>query len=50
VDPGKVCSLNTKVENNNGTLHLKRVLNIDALALELKYYGALRNFSESLRW
>jgi hypothetical protein len=49
VDQGKVCAYNTKVENNQGTLHLTRILNIDTLSLDTKYYGALRKFFQNVR-
>jgi hypothetical protein len=49
VDAGKVCSFNTKAENNNGTLHLKRNLNIDTVGMEVKYYGALQHFFQTVR-
>jgi transglutaminase-like putative cysteine protease len=48
-DPGKVCAFNTSVENKNGTLHLTRNLDIATLALAPKYYGALRNFFQTVR-
>ena len=38
-----------KAENNKGTLHLKRTLNVDILMLEQKYYSALRNFFQAVR-
>jgi Domain of Unknown Function with PDB structure (DUF3857) len=49
VDQGKVCAYNTKAENNQGTLHLTRILNIDTLSLDTKYYGALRKFFQNVR-
>lgn len=49
VDAGKVCSFNTKAENNKGALHLTRNLNIDVMALDTKYYLALRNFFQAVR-
>jgi hypothetical protein len=36
-------------ENNKGTLHLSRTLNVDILLLEQKYYSALRNFFQVVR-
>jgi Domain of Unknown Function with PDB structure (DUF3857)/Transglutaminase-like superfamily len=48
-DPGNVCAFNTSVENKNGTLHLTRNLDIETLGLDTKYYGALRNFFQSVR-
>ncbi len=48
-DEGRVCAYNTKVENNNGTLHLSRRLMIDTITLETKYYLALRKFFQVVR-
>lgn len=48
-DEGRVCSYNTTAENNKGTLHLTRNLNINALVLEAKYYGALRKFFQTVK-
>jgi transglutaminase-like putative cysteine protease len=48
-DDGRVCSYNTTAENNNGTLHLTRNLDINALVLETKYYGALRKFFQTVK-
>jgi len=38
-----------QAENNKGTLHLNRTLNVDILLLEQKYYAALRNFFQVVR-
>jgi len=38
-----------KAENNKGTLHLNRMLNLDFLLLDTKYYGALRGFFQGVR-
>jgi len=46
---GHVIVYTLKVENDKGTLHLKRLLNVDILQLEQKYYGALRNFYQTVR-
>jgi hypothetical protein len=48
-DDGKVCSYNTTAENHLGSLHLTRNLNINALVLDTKYYGALRNFFQMVK-
>jgi Domain of Unknown Function with PDB structure (DUF3857) len=48
-DEGRVCSYNTTLENHLGTLHLTRNLNIDALLLDAKYYGALRKFFQMVK-
>jgi hypothetical protein len=48
-DEGKVCSYNTTAENNKGTLHLTRNLNINVLVLDVKYYGALQNFFQMVK-
>jgi hypothetical protein len=38
-----------KAENDKSTVHLNRVLNLDLLLLEAKYYPALRNFFQVVR-
>jgi Domain of Unknown Function with PDB structure (DUF3857) len=48
-DEGRVCSYNTTTENKNGTLHMTRNLNINALVLDTKYYGALRKFFQTVK-
>jgi hypothetical protein len=48
-DEGKVCSYNTTAENNKGTLHLTRNLDINAVLLETKYYGALQKFFQTVK-
>jgi len=48
-DDGRVCAYNATAENNKGTLHLTRNLNINALVLETKYYGALRKFFQMVK-
>src|SRR3984893_7107320 len=48
-DEGKVCSYNTTAENNKGTLHLTRNLDINELVLDTKYYGALRKFFQTVK-
>ncbi len=44
----KVMAYSLKVENNKGSLHLERHLRSDLTILEQKYYGALRNFYQSV--
>jgi len=46
---GKVIAYTLKVENNNGTLHLMRKLDVDIILLQTQYYGALRNFFQIVR-
>ena len=46
---GHVVTYKLKVENGKGTLHLQRILNVDVLGLEAKYYPALRNFFHSVK-
>jgi hypothetical protein len=46
---GHVIGYTMHAENDKGTLHLKRTLNMDVLLLEPKYYGALRNFFQMVR-
>jgi hypothetical protein len=38
-----------KAENDKGTLHLSRKLNLDLVLLDQKYYGTLRNFFQVVR-
>jgi hypothetical protein len=45
----KVIVYTMKVENNNGTLHVERLMKSDIISLEQKYYPALRKFYESVR-
>jgi len=45
----KVVLYTMKAENNKGTLHLNRSLNIDLQLLDPKYYPALRNFFQVVR-
>jgi hypothetical protein len=45
----KAALYNLKVENNKGTLHLTRRLNMDLLMIEVKLYPALRNFFQVVR-
>ncbi len=45
----KILVYDLKVENNNGTVHVVRKLDVDVLMLEAKYYTALRKFFEVVR-
>jgi hypothetical protein len=45
----KVVRYIMKAENDKSTVHLNRVLNLDLLLLEAKYYPALRNFFQVVR-
>lgn len=45
----KAAVYNLKVENNKGTLHLTRRLNMDLLMVEVKLYPTLRNFFQVVR-
>lgn len=45
----KAALYNLKVENNKGTLHLTRRLNMDLLMVDLKLYPTLRNFFQVVR-
>jgi Domain of Unknown Function with PDB structure (DUF3857) len=49
VKDGHVVAYSLKVENNKGTLHITRKLNLDVMLLEQKYYMALRNFFQTVR-
>ena len=46
---GQTIAYATKADNDKGTLHLNRTLNVDMLLLEQKYYAALRNFFQVVR-
>jgi len=48
-DDGHIVVYTMHAENNKGTLHLSRTLNVDILLLEQKYYSALRNFFQVVR-
>jgi len=44
-----IITYSMQAENNKGTLHLNRSLNVDILLLDQKYYPALRNFFQVVR-
>jgi hypothetical protein len=46
---GHVVAYSVQAENNKGTLHLNRKLDVDVLLLDSKYYTALRNFFQIVR-
>jgi len=46
---GRVVNYITKVENQNGRLHLTRTLDVSFLLLDPKYYTALRNVFQQVR-
>jgi hypothetical protein len=46
---GRVIGYALGVENNKGTLHVTRDLNMQILLLDVKYYQALRNFFQLVR-
>jgi hypothetical protein len=45
----KAALYSLRVENNKGTLHLTRRLNMDLLMVEVKLYPTLRNFFQVVR-
>ncbi|HET7108274.1 MAG TPA: DUF3857 domain-containing protein [Candidatus Acidoferrum sp.] len=45
----KVIVYTMKVEDQKGTEHISRVLKLDILNLDVKYYGALRNFYQGVK-
>lgn len=45
----RVIAYTLKAENNNGTLHLSRKLDVDIILLQTQYYGALRSFFQAVR-
>jgi uncharacterized protein DUF3857 len=46
---GHVVGYTLSVDNDHGTLHLKRKFSMDFLLLDQKYYGALRSFFQAVR-
>jgi Domain of Unknown Function with PDB structure (DUF3857)/Transglutaminase-like superfamily len=48
-ESSKVIAYSMKVENEKGTLHVSRMLNVDMLLLDAKYYTSLRNFFQIVR-
>ena len=44
-----VITYSLKAENDKGTLHVSRTLNVDILLLDAKYYPALRSFYQLVR-
>jgi hypothetical protein len=46
---GHVIVYTLKAEHGKGTLHIVRLLNVDFLQLETKYYAALRNFFQVVK-
>lgn len=46
---GHVVGYTMHAENDKGTLHVKRLLNMDILLLEQKYYASLRSFFQMVR-
>ena len=45
----RIIGYTMQAENNKGTLHLSRALNVDILLIDAKYYGALRSFYQRVR-
>jgi hypothetical protein len=45
----RVCAYSLSVENNRGTLHLTRRLDMQIVNLDAKYYTALRNFFQMVK-
>jgi hypothetical protein len=45
----RIIAYTLKVENNKGSLHLVRTLDVNALQIETKYYPALRNFFQAVK-
>jgi Domain of Unknown Function with PDB structure (DUF3857) len=46
---GQAIAYATKAENDKGSLHISRSLNIDVLFLEQEYYASLRTFFQTVR-
>jgi hypothetical protein len=45
----RLVTYSIQADNNKGTLHLNRTLNLEFLLLDVKYYGALRSFFQGVR-
>ena len=45
----KVVGYTLDINHDAGALHWKRTLNVDLILLDSKYYGALRNFFQTVR-
>jgi hypothetical protein len=48
-DDGHIVVYSIKSENNKGTLHVVRSLNVDFLMIDTKYYPALRSFFQLVK-
>jgi hypothetical protein len=46
---GRIVAYTLMVESNKGSLHLARDLDMQVILLDAKYYGALRNFYQTVR-
>jgi hypothetical protein len=46
---GKVVAYTLKVDDNKSTLHLQRLLHVNFLLMDPKYYGSLRSFFQVVR-
>jgi hypothetical protein len=44
-----VCQYHSEAQNQNGSLHLKRVFGVKVMIVDTKYYGALRHFYDQVR-
>jgi hypothetical protein len=45
----KVLGYSLKAEDEKGVEHISRILRVNLLSLDLKYYGALRNFFQEVK-
>jgi len=45
----KIILYDLKVEDQKGTEHITRILKLDLVGLDVKYYGALRNFYQGVK-
>ena len=46
---GHVVAYSLDISHDAGSLHWKRILNVDLIMLDSKYYGAFRNFFQTVR-
>ncbi len=47
--PSKAITYTLKVQNDNGKLHIQRLLDVGVLLVDKQYYGVLRNFFQVVR-
>ena len=48
-DEGHIVGFSLAAEEHNGTIHITRLVSVNFLMLEAKYYSALRNFYQEIK-